>query len=143
MLRKRSLLNRVLRTHFKNTEQRKTHNTVVFLDLQSQNGDVSQRIEIELLDNVSPLGADNFRQFANGFEKQNQKKGYKGMHLKISENRYLFQTEFMNDSVYKKGQFLHENYEGRFFFSVFGDYIRLFLQLDSAFCYQFNSHNHS
>ena len=112
MLRKRTLWNRVLRTHFKNTEHRKTHNPLVFLDLESQNGDVRQRIEIELLDNISPLGADNFRQFANGFEKDNQNKGYKGMQLKVSENRFLFQTDFINETVYKKGQFLHENYEG-------------------------------
>ena len=118
MLKKRQIVSRILRTHFRNTEHRKKTNPLVYLNLENESGNLQQRLEIELFDNVSPLAAENFRVYCNGFEKENQNKGYKGKSLKVDDNKFFLMTDFLGESIYRDGEFLHENYdsETRFYY---------------------------
>lgn len=108
----------MLRTHFRNTEHRKNTNPLVYLNLENEDGQLTQRLEIELFDNISPMAAENFRVYCNGFQKDNKSKGYQGKSLKIDEYKLLFMTDFFGESIYRPGEFLHENYESIFFFVI-------------------------
>ena len=112
-MKPRRILQTLKRFFFKSTEHQKSHNPVVFLNLNSKDGSVNSNLEIELYENISPLSSDNFRQFCKGFvnDKGNQL-SFQGLNLNVDPRSLLLTSEYVKDNIYGNQRMYHENYEG-------------------------------
>ena len=110
----RSLLNRVQRTFFKSTEHVKEMNPTVVFNLNAKDNSFSQSIEIELHENISPLSAENFKLFSQGSQSaRGSPLSFKGIDLKLDEQRILLKSDFIRDTIFENQKLLHENYESK------------------------------